>query len=142
MDAVDRMLAELKAKYNPSELPAPTSTAQPVPASSSQTAPGAQSLDELLRTIHADTRRAVRASLSAKTASHSQPQRATTVSAPMPVSEPSKRQRTISLTDAHRWLQHIKPSTEEGLWFEEFALHYSSRLEAAIDYLAALQNAT
>jgi hypothetical protein len=39
---------------------------------------------------------------------------------------------------AQKWLDNLEPYSEEGLWFEDFARSYSSRLEAAIDYLQAL----
>jgi hypothetical protein len=49
-------------------------------------------------------------------------------------------QRRAQLTEqAKEWLKWLNPKSEEGLWFEEFACNYESRLEAAIDYLEALQ---
>lgn len=39
---------------------------------------------------------------------------------------------------ARQWLDNLDPLSEEGLWFEEFAYAYPSKLEAAIDYLEAL----
>ncbi len=49
-----------------------------------------------------------------------------------------QRQQAILRRQAENWLQQITPNTEEWLWFEEFAHHYPSRLEAAMDYLQAL----
>lgn len=40
---------------------------------------------------------------------------------------------------AQEWLATLSVKSEEGRWFEEFACNYESRLEAAIDYLEALQ---
>lgn len=40
---------------------------------------------------------------------------------------------------AKLWLKNLDSHSEEGLWFEEFAYSYSSKLAAAIDYLAALK---
>jgi hypothetical protein len=49
-------------------------------------------------------------------------------------------QRRAQLTEqAKEWLKRLHPKSEEGLWFEEFACNYESRLEAAIEYLEALQ---
>ena len=50
----------------------------------------------------------------------------------------AEQQRAIA-RQAEAWLKQISVDSEEGLWFEEFAYHYDSRLEAAIDYLASLE---
>lgn len=51
-----------------------------------------------------------------------------------------KQQRRLALVEkAEQWLKSVDPKSSEGRWFEEFACNYSSRLEAAIDYLEALQ---
>jgi hypothetical protein len=36
---------------------------------------------------------------------------------------------------AEDWLKKLDPFSAEGLWFERFAEGYSSKLEAAIEYL-------
>ena len=50
-----------------------------------------------------------------------------------------QKQREALTQEATEWLKNLTPRTEEGLWFEEFAYSYSSKLEAAIDYLQALR---
>ncbi|MEW5857132.1 MAG: hypothetical protein AB1861_07085 [Cyanobacteriota bacterium] len=50
-----------------------------------------------------------------------------------------QQQREVFKKQAQEWLKNLKPLSEEGLWFEEFADAYPSKLEAAIDYLQALQ---
>lgn len=40
---------------------------------------------------------------------------------------------------AQKWLRALDPLTTEGIWFTDFARNYPSVLEAAIDYLAALE---
>ncbi|MDY6783115.1 MAG: hypothetical protein SW833_11310 [Cyanobacteriota bacterium] len=53
--------------------------------------------------------------------------------------EKERQQRRKALTrKAEMWLKGLDAYSDEGLWFEEFAYSYSSRLEAAIDYLEAL----
>jgi hypothetical protein len=50
-----------------------------------------------------------------------------------------KAQRRAELAEkALDWLKQLNPKSSEGRWFEEFACGYSSRVEAAIDYLEAL----
>ncbi|PSB00363.1 salt stress protein, Slr1339 family, partial [Merismopedia glauca] len=39
---------------------------------------------------------------------------------------------------AQEWLKQLNPHSQEGLWFEEFAYKYASKLDAAIDYLQVL----
>jgi hypothetical protein len=52
-----------------------------------------------------------------------------------------RKQRRAELAEkAKNWLKHLNPRSEEGRWFYEFACGYESRLEAAIDYLEALQS--
>jgi hypothetical protein len=51
-----------------------------------------------------------------------------------------RQQRRSELREpARKWLSQLKPKSDEGVWFEEFACNYESRLEAAIEYLEALQ---
>lgn len=47
-----------------------------------------------------------------------------------------KTQQLETLTkEAKAWLSQLDPFSSEGLWFERFAESYSSKLDAAIDYL-------
>lgn len=49
------------------------------------------------------------------------------------------QEKQALIKEAEEWLKKLKPRSEEGLWFEEFAYGYPSKLEAAIDYLQALK---
>ena len=49
-----------------------------------------------------------------------------------------QRQRKQLTRQAKEWLKNLDPNSDEGFWFEQFALAYESKLEAAIDYLDAL----
>ena len=49
-----------------------------------------------------------------------------------------QRQKKALRTQAQKWLKKLNPHSDEGIWFEEFAYSYPSRLEAAMDYLQAL----
>ncbi|MGD1874301.1 MAG: salt stress protein, Slr1339 family [Mastigocoleus sp.] len=54
--------------------------------------------------------------------------------------EKVKNQRRNNLKiQAEEWLKNLDKLSPEGLWFEEFAQGYPSRLEAAIDYLQVNQ---
>jgi hypothetical protein len=51
-----------------------------------------------------------------------------------------ERRRTEAFKQkAREWLKNLDPKSDEGLWFEEFAYAYESKLEAAIDYLQAIR---
>lgn len=50
-----------------------------------------------------------------------------------------QRRRQALRQQAQKWLEQLDPHSPEGLWFEEFSYSYESKLEAAIDYLAALK---
>ncbi|MGQ4645853.1 salt stress protein, Slr1339 family [Lyngbya aestuarii] len=50
-----------------------------------------------------------------------------------------QKQRQELTQQAQNWLKALDQNSEEGLWFEEFAYNYPSKLEAAADYLQALQ---
>lgn len=141
MDEVDRLLAELKTKYKPAPEPQVSQSRPDQPQKTNDRYAPLQSLDELLLNIDHRTRRTVQATLSAQ--APSRPQSRSTPS--QTVSEPAAFQPliavpAISVQDAQQWLRQIQPTTEEGLWFEEFAHHYPSRLEAALDYLSALSS--
>ncbi len=49
-----------------------------------------------------------------------------------------QRQEKLLTRKAEAWLKNLDPYSDEGFWFEQFALSYPSKLEAAIDYLKAL----
>ena len=50
-----------------------------------------------------------------------------------------QRQEKQLIAQAQKWLKELQPYSDEGVWFAQFAESYPSRLEAAIDYLKALQ---
>ena len=50
-----------------------------------------------------------------------------------------QQQKEALASQAKEWLKNLNPLSEEGLWFEEFAYAYPSKLDAAIDYLQALR---
>ncbi len=51
-----------------------------------------------------------------------------------------KQQREALKPTAREWLKKLDPLSDEGFWFEQFAQGYGDRLEAALDYLQALQS--
>ncbi|AFY37979.1 hypothetical protein Lepto7376_1645 [[Leptolyngbya] sp. PCC 7376] len=54
--------------------------------------------------------------------------------------EKKKREQQKYFRDkAEQWLQALDPISNEGMWFYEFAEAYKSPLDAAMDYLMALE---
>ncbi len=51
-----------------------------------------------------------------------------------------QQQRKLLTRQAEQWLKNLDVTSDEGFWFEEFSTSYPSKLEAAIDYLLALDN--
>ncbi|MEY2979153.1 MAG: hypothetical protein RLZZ435_3292 [Cyanobacteriota bacterium] len=50
--------------------------------------------------------------------------------------EQEAKEKQARLTKAaEQWLNQLEPLSGEAIWFDEFATHYNSRLEAAIAYL-------
>lgn len=51
-----------------------------------------------------------------------------------------QQQQKHAIAQAKKWLNQLQPYSEEGMWFEQFAESYPTRLDAAIDYLKALKD--
>jgi|GEM_PF-1599758 len=49
-----------------------------------------------------------------------------------------QREQKALMRQAEEFLKNLDVNSDEGLWFEEFAYSYESKLEAAMDYLKAL----
>lgn len=131
MDSIDKLLTQLKAEYeepaNPekrnSQLPAPL--IQPPSKSASL-------VDNLLAEVKAQYEEQDRVEESRKQQELQQDQIR---------QQQIKAQQLQALTlQAKAWLEKLEPLSTEGLWFEKFAEKYSSKIEAAIDYLQEIGN--
>lgn len=142
MDEIDKLLAKLNPAPNPSK---PTQAANHSPT---------RSIDDLLTQLdcpQAETPQAppTHDVLAAMKSEYEQQQKETLQNAELDRQqkqqrlEQLKRQRRAELTKkAAQWLRSLDLKSSEGQWFEEFACNYPSQLEAAIDYLEALQELT
>lgn len=154
MESMDDLLAQIKAEYQEPKLQQPkkpslleelnsveTSTVQP----KSFNQPG-KSLAEnsLLAEIKAEFAEQQRAEEIKKQQQQQEEQRQKEqqLKEEQIRLQQREKQRKEALTkEATEWLKKLNFSSEEGLWFEEFAYSYPSKLEAAIDYLQALREA-
>jgi hypothetical protein len=164
MESIDRLLAELKAEYQASQKlrevqSQPSVEAQPLsqPAAvpSNQTSKTtdinlyAGALEKDLAEIKAECEAqnkhqevAAREPLKSLHKSENKAQEVT-VLAPQPPekivqSELEIQTRRQKVRQAQVWLKNLDKNSDERDWFEQFAFKYSSRIDAAIDYLQAV----
>lgn len=133
MDPIEQLLAQVKAKYSEATPPPapPTSAPLPAPPLPARLRSPQDPIDSLLAEVKgqyevqdAVAQEAQRQQLESERQRQAQLQQA--------------RRAALSRT-AQDWLKNLDPLSTEGLWFNQFAEQYSSKLEAAIDYLAALE---
>src|SRR6476469_7817680 len=124
MDSIEQLLAQVKAQYG-GATPPPVS---PPPPTRSPQDPIESLLAEVkgqYETQDAAVQEVQRQQLAAEQQRQAQLQQA--------------RRAAVSRT-AESWLKNLDPFSTEGLWFNQFAEKYTSKLEAAIDYLSALES--
>jgi hypothetical protein len=151
MDSIDKLLAQIKAEYQESDKPEQPKKQQPIPKKeaaldsllseveaaepinkqSSQfnqpPAKNAASINSLLSDVKADYEAQDRAE---------EQLRLEEFKAEKQRQQQLKQQNLEKLQqNAIAWLKQLDPLSSEGIWFEKFAEKYSSKLEAAIDYL-------
>jgi len=49
-----------------------------------------------------------------------------------------EQRKADRLKKAETWLKELDPNSDEGFWFESFAVNYPSKLDAALEYLDAM----
>ncbi|MDM9380193.1 hypothetical protein QUB80_05695 [Chlorogloeopsis sp. ULAP01] len=127
MDSIDKLLAELKAEYQESKheqqhlKPSPSTQYTQSPRKSSS------SIDNLLAQVKADFQEREQADELSKQQQLEQEK--------FQQEQIQAKQLQALREFAQDWLAKLDPFSPEGLWFERFAERYSSKLEAAIDYL-------
>jgi hypothetical protein len=155
MDPIDQLLAKLTS--NSAGQPIPQKTSESMP----QKLPSNRSIDDLLKSLGESAKQSVRERLQSTlpspklvsvpeiqeyqqeqvvlelAAQAKQQQQALLYQQQRAVLEQQRRQDLQS--EAQTWLQKLDRQSVEGRWFDDFACHYESRLEAAIEYLVALQ---
>lgn len=157
MESINRLLAELKAEYQASQKIADLKSQASVQAQAPSTRTfttsdinlSARPLDKDLAQIKAEYEAQNKAqevaSLEPLKAEHEaqnkvqevaslEPQPAGKVAGP-PLEVQTRRQK---VRQAQVWLKKLDKNSDEGYWFDQFASRYSSRIDAAIDYLQAV----
>lgn len=126
MDSIDKLLAQVKAEYDQPAIQQPQQKIQKEQQRSQSTS----AVDSLLAQVKADYQQHDQAEELKKQQQFQEEQRK---------QEQIKQQEFEALKiKAIAWLKKLDPLSSEGIWFENFAKKYSSKLAAAIDYLQSV----
>ncbi|WP_392532201.1 salt stress protein, Slr1339 family [Nostoc sp. C117] len=126
MDSIDKLLAELKTEYEqvqPQQQPKSTTSQSFIPTSPKS----ASLIDNLLAEVKADF---VEKDVAEELKRQQQLEQER-----IQQEQLKAKQLEALKIEAKEWLAKVDPFSSEGLWFERFAESYSSKLEAAIEYL-------
>ncbi|MBW4650804.1 MAG: hypothetical protein KME06_19245 [Kastovskya adunca ATA6-11-RM4] len=154
MESIDDLLAQVKAEYqedeNPEqskkqplfkeeELNTPPPTYQPQPQEQSWMSPIEESLLAQVKVEFEEKEQAEKTALQQQE-QQAQLRKEQQIQEEQQLAKLRQQRKREALTQqAQEWLKNLNLHSEEGLWFEEFSYSYSSKLEAAIDYLQALR---
>ncbi|TAE61480.1 MAG: hypothetical protein EAZ76_09550 [Nostocales cyanobacterium] len=128
MDAIDKLLEEIKTEYTGEKKPK-----QPLPQptnNQSFTIFTSQS-DPLIDSLLAD----VKADFSAQDAAEELRKQQEAEQEKIRLAQIEAQKQEAIKNQAQSWLSKLDPLSSEGLWFESFAKSYPSKLAAAMDYL-------
>jgi hypothetical protein len=166
MESLDRLLAELKAEYQESKKKSAELKSQPTtpaePPSPAASVPSTQpiktvnktldygNVDNDLAQIKAEYEAQDKTQESVKQeqlkAEYKEPNKAQeiVVKQEQPLAEKVVEKQSHVQThrekvrQAQVWLKNLDKNSDERFWFDQFAFKYSSRIDAAIDYLQAV----
>ena len=165
MESIDRLLAELRAEYQATQKQAdelknqpPVQAQAPLKPAAVPSNPSFQTsdidlyagaLDKDLAQVKAEyeaqnkaqevaslepLKAEYKAQNKVQEVASLEPQPAEKVAAPQ-LNVETHRQK---VRQAQVWLKKLDKNSDEGYWFDQFAFKYSSRIDAAIDYLQAV----
>ncbi|MEG3918332.1 hypothetical protein QUA07_04185 [Microcoleus sp. T3_A4] len=164
MESIERLLGELKAEYQASQKnaelksQAPAQAQAPVPQAavpSNQTfktsdinlyaSPLDKDLAQIKAEYEAQNQAHAVASQQPLKPEHEAQNQAQEVASlePRPAEKVAGPQLDVQthrqkVRQAQVWLKKLDKNSDEGYWFDQFAFKYSSRIDAAIDYLQAV----
>jgi hypothetical protein len=146
MESIDRLLAELKAEYQASRKQADELKSQPLVQAQAPLKQAAVPSNPTFKTLDIDLyagtldkdlaqiKAEYEAQNKVQEVASLEPQPAEKVAAPQ-LDVETHRQK---VRQAQVWLKKLDKNSDEGYWFDQFAFKYSSRIDAAIDYLQAV----
>jgi hypothetical protein len=165
MESIDRLLAELKAEYQASQKNAELKSQPAVQEAQAPLPPAVLRSNEAFKRADLNLYAAADKDLAEIKAEYEAPNKDREVTVPKPLKAeyeaPNKTQEAVSLeqqpsakiagpqldVQTHRqkvrqaqvWLKKLDKDSDERYWFDQFAFKYSSRIDAAIDYLQAVK---
>jgi hypothetical protein len=143
MESLESILSDLQGKYKDPDTSKQgkdekTSTQLPSQTNNPSIAPAINSLDNLLNDLRSNSQSNSPNYTSSQVTLEVKPSQSSPVIdrdlQQIANQQKAKEQEAIAKT-ATEWLKNLDPLGGEGLWFEEFAKNYPSRLEAAIALL-------
>jgi hypothetical protein len=134
MDSIEQLLAQVKAQYG-GATPPPTSPAPVPPLVSPPPPTRSRSPQDPIESLLAE----VKGQYETQDAAVQEVQRQQLAAEQQRQAQLQQARRAAVSRTAETWLKNLDPLSTEGLWFNQFAEKYSSKLEAAIDYLSALE---
>jgi len=165
MESIDRLLAELKAEYQASQKQADDLKSQPLGPAQAPLKPAAVASNPTFKTLDIDlyaggldkdlaqikaeyeaqNKAQEVASLEPLKAEYKAQNKVQEVASlePQPAEKVAASQLDVEthrqkVRQAQVWLKKLDKNSDERYWFDQFAFKYSSRIDAAIDYLQAV----
>jgi hypothetical protein len=157
MESIDRLLGELKAEYQASQKIAELKSQASVQAQAQSNptfktsdinlyaSPLDRDLAQIKAEYEAQNQDREAASLEPLKAENEAPNKAEEAASlqPQPAEKVAGPQLEVQthrqkVRQAQVWLKKLDKNSDEGYWFDQFAFKYSSRIDAAIDYLQAV----
>ncbi|WP_341737485.1 hypothetical protein [Microcoleus sp. CAWBG640] len=157
MESIDRLLAELRAEYQESQKKSADLKSQrmvqPEPSLQATTAPSSQVIETYGKNLDLDNLDSDLAQIKAEYQAQEQAEEVAKQEQLLAEDEAqNKAQKTLKqepqqvevkthrekVRQAQVWLKNLSKDSDERFWFDQFAFKYSSRIDAAIDYLQAV----
>jgi hypothetical protein len=135
MESLESILADLNGKYKD-----PNSGKQDNPKQRAESLPSKPtSLDSLMDDLRSNSQAHISDYMSQSTRSVAANQAVPAIERDLKqvADRQNMKDHQEIAQKATKWLQNLDPLCGEGLWFEEFAKNYSSRLEAAIALISS-----
>lgn len=158
MESIDRLLGELKAEYQasqkiaelksqaPAQAPAPSNATFKTSDINLYASPLDKDLAQIKAEYESQNKAQEVASLQPLKAENEAPNKAQELASlePQPAEKLAGPQLEVQthrqkVRQAQVWLKKLEKNSDERYWFDQFAFRYSSRIDAAIDYLQAVK---
>ena len=131
MDPIDQLLAQMQAQYGDAATSAAPPPASVIPHATAKAATAKIGADDPIDSLLSE----VKAGYEAQDAAEQLARQEQLEIEQRRQAQLQQQRRAAIAQQAQTWLAALDPLSTEGLWFEQFAHKYPSKLEAAIEYL-------